>query len=76
MPKWGPSGGRERNAIRLHALRKSLGDLEGVPGIELGIGHGEFFSMRGPSGSGRTAVLRLVAGFETATSGTASGSRI
>jgi spermidine/putrescine transport system ATP-binding protein len=38
--------------------------------VSLGIREGEFFSLLGPSGSGKTTTLRLIAGFEPATSGT------
>jgi putative spermidine/putrescine transport system ATP-binding protein len=59
-------------AIRLAGLRKSFGAVEAVAGIDLDIGHGEFFSMLGPSGSGKTTVLRMIAGFERPTAGTVS----
>ena len=38
--------------------------------VNLSIREGEFFSLLGPSGSGKTTTLRLIAGFEPATSGT------
>jgi spermidine/putrescine transport system ATP-binding protein len=38
--------------------------------VSLAIREGEFFSLLGPSGSGKTTTLRLIAGFEPATSGT------
>ncbi|HLA18801.1 MAG TPA: ATP-binding cassette domain-containing protein, partial [Dehalococcoidia bacterium] len=37
--------------------------------MNLGIGRGEFFSLLGPSGCGKTTTLRMVAGFETPTTG-------
>ncbi len=40
-----------------------------VRGIDLTIRRGEFFSILGPSGCGKTTTLRLVAGFETPSSG-------
>lgn len=40
-----------------------------VNGINLPVNHGEFFTLLGPSGCGKTTTLRLVAGFEQATSG-------
>lgn len=36
---------------------------------DFSIGAGEFFSMLGPSGCGKTTTLRMIAGFETPTSG-------
>ncbi len=40
-----------------------------VRGVDLTIRRGEFFSILGPSGCGKTTTLRLVAGFETPSSG-------
>lgn len=40
-----------------------------VRGVDLGIRRGEFFSILGPSGCGKTTTLRLIAGFETPSSG-------
>jgi spermidine/putrescine transport system ATP-binding protein len=56
-------------AIRLAQLVKRFGDFTAVDGIDLEIGAGEFFSVLGPSGCGKTTTLRLIAGFEAATSG-------
>ena len=55
--------------IRLVELIKRFGDFTAVDGIDLDIGSGEFFSVLGPSGCGKTTTLRLIAGFEAATSG-------
>ena len=40
-----------------------------VEDADFAIGSGEFFSMLGPSGCGKTTTLRMIAGFETPTSG-------
>jgi spermidine/putrescine transport system ATP-binding protein len=56
-------------AIQLVELVKRFGDFTAVDGIDLEIGSGEFFSVLGPSGCGKTTTLRLIAGFEAATSG-------
>ncbi len=40
-----------------------------VRGVNLSIQKGEFFSILGPSGCGKTTTLRLIAGFETPSSG-------
>ncbi|MFM1965012.1 MAG: hypothetical protein RL134_737 [Actinomycetota bacterium] len=50
-------------------LRKSYDDVPAVRGIDLDIAAGEFFSLLGPSGCGKTTTLRMIAGFETPTSG-------
>jgi putative spermidine/putrescine transport system ATP-binding protein len=50
--------------VRLTGLTKHYGDVVAVDGIDLEIGHGEFFTLLGPSGSGKTTTLRMIAGFE------------
>ena len=44
-------------------------DVAAVNDISLTIRPGEFFTLLGPSGCGKTTTLRLIAGFETATTG-------
>ena len=56
-------------AVRLERVEKRYGDVIAVDGIDLDVNDGEFFSMLGPSGSGKTTTLRMIAGFEQATSG-------
>jgi putative spermidine/putrescine transport system ATP-binding protein len=57
------------SAIRLTNVVKRFDDVVAVDGVNLEIGHGEFFAMLGPSGSGKTTVLRMIAGFEKPDSG-------
>jgi len=47
----------------------NLEDVLAVRGLSLSIEPGEFFTLLGPSGCGKTTTLRLIAGFETPTSG-------
>ena len=56
--------------VRLNAIRKSFGRVEVLHGISLGIASGEFVSLLGASGCGKTTLLRIVAGLESVTSGT------
>ena len=56
-------------AVRLVRLAKQFDDAHAVRGIDLDIHAGEFFSLLGPSGCGKTTTLRMIAGFETPTSG-------
>ena len=51
-------------AVRVRGLRKSYGPVVALDGVDLDIGHGQFFTLLGPSGSGKTTLLRLIAGFE------------
>jgi spermidine/putrescine transport system ATP-binding protein len=55
--------------IELKDLCKKFGDVVAINHIDLSIAPGEFFSLLGPSGCGKTTTLRLIAGFEDATSG-------
>src|SRR5262245_59426086 len=55
--------------LTLRALTKRYGDVLAVHEVSLNIAAGEFVSLLGQSGSGKTTVLRLVAGLETPSSG-------
>jgi spermidine/putrescine transport system ATP-binding protein len=56
--------------IRLERVSKHFHDVVAVDELSLDIERGQFFSMLGPSGCGKTTTLRMIAGFEDATSGT------
>ncbi|MBL8099967.1 MAG: ABC transporter ATP-binding protein [Anaerolineales bacterium] len=55
--------------LSLANITKQFGDTVVVDNFNLEIGKGEFVSFLGPSGCGKTTTLRMVAGFETPTSG-------
>ncbi len=55
--------------IELDHVRKLFGEQVAVDDANFTITEGEFFSLLGPSGCGKTTTLRMVAGFETPTSG-------
>jgi spermidine/putrescine transport system ATP-binding protein len=55
--------------IEIDHVTKRFGDYVAVADADFSIGSGEFFSMLGPSGCGKTTTLRMIAGFETPTSG-------
>jgi spermidine/putrescine transport system ATP-binding protein len=56
-------------AVELRAVSRHFGTVEAVRSLDLAIVDGEFFSLLGPSGCGKTTTLRLIAGFETPSSG-------
>src|ERR1700710_2329948 len=69
-------GGQERSdsgnrggAIRLVELVKSFDGVPAVAGIDLDIPAGQFYSLLGASGCGKTTTLRMIAGFEKPDSG-------
>src|SRR5690606_26795712 len=64
--------GREhpgRMNLSLEALSKRFGSTVAVRDLSLEVPAGEFLSLLGPSGCGKTTTLRMIAGFETPTSG-------
>ena len=56
-------------AIRLEKLAKSYDGIPAVTGIDLDIPAGQFYSLLGASGCGKTTTLRMIAGFEKPDSG-------
>ncbi len=55
--------------VRIENVTKRFGAFYAVDDISLNIHQGEFFSLLGSSGCGKTTLLRMLAGFETPTSG-------
>ena len=55
--------------LELRALTKEFPAHRAVDSLSLALAPGEFFSLVGPSGCGKTTTLRMVAGFESPTSG-------
>jgi putative spermidine/putrescine transport system ATP-binding protein len=56
-------------AIAFSEVSRHYGEVKALDRVSFTVQEGEFFSMLGPSGSGKTTSLRLMAGFEQATSG-------
>src|SRR5579871_2390108 len=61
---------RANGDVELQELVKAYGPVRAVDNINLHIPAGEFFSLLGSSGCGKTTLLRMIAGFEQPTSGT------
>ncbi|MGQ0434021.1 MAG: ABC transporter ATP-binding protein [Microthrixaceae bacterium] len=61
--------GTTAEVVVLDAVTKRFADFVAVHNASFSIGRGEFFSMLGPSGCGKTTTLRMLAGFESPTSG-------
>jgi len=55
--------------VTLRDIRKSFGNVEVLHGISLDIASGEFVSLLGASGCGKTTLLRIVAGLESVSAG-------
>src|SRR5262249_20946224 len=58
-----------RPVIRFENITKRFGEITAVDNFTLDIYEREFFALLGPSGCGKTTLMRIVAGFETATDG-------
>src|SRR5258708_98959 len=55
--------------IRLAEVTKSFGAVTAVDGVSLDIQDGEFLVLVGPSGGGKSPLLRMLAGLEDVTAG-------
>ena len=56
--------------IKLRGISKKFDEFTAVDNVDLDIYKGELFSLLGGSGCGKTTLLRMLAGFETPSSGT------
>jgi len=55
--------------VHVQNVSKAFGATQALDGIELRVEDGEFFCLLGPSGVGKTTLLRTIAGVETPDSG-------
>ena len=55
--------------IRIHEVAKRYGETQALHSIDMTVADREFLCLLGASGCGKTTLLRIVAGLETATTG-------
>ena len=55
--------------LQLKNIKKSFDNVEVLKGISLDIEKGEFITLLGSSGCGKTTTIRIIAGLETSDSG-------
>jgi ABC-type Fe3+/spermidine/putrescine transport system ATPase subunit len=56
-------------AVEVRNLSKSYGDFVALKDVNVSIAAGEYFVLLGPSGGGKTTLLRTIGGFQKPTSG-------
>jgi iron(III) transport system ATP-binding protein len=57
------------SSLTVHRLHKNFGAFQAIKGADLQINEGEFVTLLGESGCGKTTTLRCIAGLEMPTSG-------
>jgi putative spermidine/putrescine transport system ATP-binding protein len=65
----GPGGAQGGTSVALRNLSCIFGTVRALDGFSIDIAPGEFLAMLGPSGCGKTTALRILAGFESPSSG-------
>ncbi len=55
--------------ISIRDVNKYFGTFQAIKDVSMDIGKGEFFSLLGASGCGKTTLLRMLAGFESTSAG-------
>lgn len=58
-----------KKIVELRNITKKYGDLTALDSVSLKVEKGEIFTLLGPNGSGKTTMLRIMAGIDKPTSG-------
>src|SRR5918994_7678169 len=77
QPAWKPGSdshervrGAEKMSIKISGVGKRFGDFVALRDIDLNIPTGELTALLGPSGGGKSNLLRIIAGLELSDTGT------
>jgi putrescine transport system ATP-binding protein len=62
-------GEEQKDYLHIEKLTKRFGTVAAVDEVSVEIAKGEIFALLGSSGCGKSTLLRMLAGFETPTSG-------
>ena len=65
----GENGMSDASYLRIHRLNKDFDGVAAVDDVTVDIQKGEIFALLGSSGCGKSTLLRMLAGFETPSSG-------
>ena len=65
----GQQAATDRSFLHIERLTKRFDEVAAVDDVSIGIAKGEIFALLGSSGCGKSTLLRMLAGFETPTTG-------
>lgn len=67
----GPTGGQGQAMplLRARALCKTYGTVQAVRGVNFRLDENSYVTLLGPSGRGKTSILRMIGGFEEVSEG-------